>query len=66
MPSGTWRTVSLDPPEVGRADGLAYALFAPRDEPARGGVVVIHGADSVKESHYDFARRLRAVGLAAV
>ncbi|HEV2999489.1 MAG TPA: alpha/beta fold hydrolase [Solirubrobacteraceae bacterium] len=55
-----------DRPELGRRDGLAYALFAPRDGPAAGGVVVIHGADSVKESHYDFARKLRAVGLAAV
>ena len=64
MPSGTWRTVSSDPPELGRRDGLAYALFAPPE--ARGGVVVIHGADSVKESHFDFARKLRSVGIAAV
>ncbi len=66
MPSGTWRTVSHDPPELGRRDGLAYALFTPREEPATGGVVIVHGADSVKESHYDFARKLRAVGMAAV
>ena len=65
MPSGTWRTVSSEPPELGRRDGLAYALFAPA-EPAPGGVVILHGADSAKESHFDFARKLRAHGIAAV
>jgi len=64
MPSGTWRTVSADPPELGRVDGLSYALFAP--EAAAGGVVILHGADSVKESHFDFARKLKAHGIAAV
>src|SRR5687768_5763738 len=63
MPSGTWRTVSIDPPELGRRDGLAYALFAA--EPP-GGVVIIHGADSAKESHFDFARKLRAHDIGAV
>ena len=66
MPSGTWRTVSADPPELGRRDGLSYALFTPADEEAIGGVVIIHGADSVKESHFDFARKLKAHGIAAV
>ncbi len=46
-------------------DGLAYALFAPDGTP-RGGVVILHGAGSTKESHFDFARRCRAAGLAAV
>jgi alpha-beta hydrolase superfamily lysophospholipase len=49
-------------------DGLAYALWLP--EPAQravsGGVVVLHGAGSCKESHYDFARAAIAVGLAAL
>ena len=59
------RLVSIAPPEdVGRRDGLAYALFSP-PEPA-GGVIVLHGAGSVKESHYDFARLCRSAGLAAV
>ncbi|HEX2084537.1 MAG TPA: alpha/beta fold hydrolase [Solirubrobacteraceae bacterium] len=66
MPSGTWRTISTEPPELGRRDGLAYALFAPAEQQATGGVVIVHGADSSKESHYDFARKLRAVGVAAV
>jgi len=62
MPS---RTVSIEPPELGFVDGLAWALFRP-DGPAAGGVVVLHGADSVKESHYGFARACRAGGMNAV
>jgi pimeloyl-ACP methyl ester carboxylesterase len=59
------RTVSIEPPELGVADGLAYALFTPAGE-CSGGVVILHGADSAKESHYDFARLLRSSGVAAV
>jgi uncharacterized protein len=55
-----------DPPaEVGERDGLAYALFLPAEE-SRGGVVILHGAGSCKESHFDFARAARGAGLAAV
>jgi alpha-beta hydrolase superfamily lysophospholipase len=55
-----------DPPqELGRRDGLAYALFLPPGEPL-GGVVIVHGASSCKESHFDFARALRGNGIAAV
>jgi pimeloyl-ACP methyl ester carboxylesterase len=60
------RSVHVEPPaELGTRDGLAYALFLPRDAPA-GGVVILHGAGSCKENHFDFARALRAAGLAAV
>ncbi len=60
------RTFHVDPPaEIGEHEGLAYALFLPDGEPA-GGVVILHGAGSSKESHYDYARRLRGHGLAAV
>ncbi len=59
------RTVLVDPPELGVVDGLAWALFRP-DRPAPGGVVLLHGADSVKESHYGFARACRGAGLTAV
>jgi pimeloyl-ACP methyl ester carboxylesterase len=60
------RTVSVEPPaDQGRLDGLAYALFLP-DGPAAGGVVVLHGADSTRESHFEFARLCRTSGLAAV
>ena len=53
------------PPELGTRDGLSYALFRPEgDAPA--GVVVVHGANSAKESHFDFARHLRAAGLVAL
>lgn len=72
-------TVAL-PTERGRAGGLAYALWmpaagrAPAAAPAAGpapaaaraGVVILHGAGSAKESHYDFARALVSAGLAAL
>ena len=60
------RTLSIQPPsEQGKRDGLAYALFLPDGE-AAGGVVVLHGADSQRESHFAFARECRSAGLAAV
>jgi alpha-beta hydrolase superfamily lysophospholipase len=53
------------PPELGTRDGLSYALFKPDGDPPAG-VVIVHGADSAKESHFDFARNLRAAGLVAL
>jgi uncharacterized protein len=53
------------PPQLGEQDGLAYALFLPDEEP-RAGVVILHGAGSAKESHFDFARGCRADGMAAL
>jgi pimeloyl-ACP methyl ester carboxylesterase len=53
------------PPELGELDGLSYALFLP-DGPPRAGVVILHGAGSAKESHFDFARGCRADGMAAL
>jgi uncharacterized protein len=53
------------PPELGELDGLAYALFTPEGEP-RAGVVILHGAGSAKESHFDFARGCREDGIAAL
>jgi alpha-beta hydrolase superfamily lysophospholipase len=53
------------PPELDVHDGLAYALFLPEGEPDVG-VVVLHGAGSSKESHFDFARGCRADGIAAL
>ncbi len=53
------------PPEIGVHDGLAYALFVP-DEAPDAGVVILHGAGSAKESHFDFARLCRESGLAAL
>jgi fermentation-respiration switch protein FrsA (DUF1100 family) len=53
------------PPELGTHDGLSYALFLPDDQPA-GGVVIPHGAGSVKESHFDFGRLCRSYGMAAL
>jgi uncharacterized protein len=53
------------PPELGTSDGLSYALFLPEGEP-EAGVVVLHGAGSAKESHFDFARGCRDDGMAAL
>jgi alpha-beta hydrolase superfamily lysophospholipase len=59
------RRPTPDPPaRTGHHEGLAYALFLPEDEP-RGRMVILHGAGSCKESHFDFARSARAAGLAA-
>ena len=52
-------------PELGTQDGLAYALFLPESEPDVG-IVILHGAGSAKESHFDFARGCRADGMAAL
>ncbi|MCW3004267.1 MAG: lysophospholipase [Conexibacter sp.] len=63
------RTVRAEPPaEVGKTAGLAWARFEAggSDSPATAGVVVLHGADSRKESHFDFARACAAGGLAAL
>jgi alpha-beta hydrolase superfamily lysophospholipase len=72
------RTVEAPrPAQSGRHDGLAYSLWLPTGERPgsrvkgpvprpRGGVVVLHGARSCKESHYDYARVLMAAGLAAL
>ncbi len=63
---GPMRTAPDEPPaDIGTRDGLAYALFLP-ERPPPGAVVVLHGAGSQKENHYDFARECRAAGLAAV
>jgi pimeloyl-ACP methyl ester carboxylesterase len=60
------RTVKVEPPaELGVEDGLSFALFLPASEPLAT-VVVLHGANSCKESHFDFARACRADGLAAI
>jgi uncharacterized protein len=62
------RTVKAPlPARTGRSDGLAYSLWLPPPEKVTlGGVVVLHGAGSCKESHHDYARALIAAGLAAV
>lgn len=53
------------PPALGTQDGLSYALFLPDEEPVAG-VVIVHGAGSAKESHFDFGRAARASDMAAV
>jgi uncharacterized protein len=55
------------PTELKVLDGLAYSLWTPPStEPPRGGIVILHGAGSCKESHYDFARAAVTAGFAAL
>jgi uncharacterized protein len=62
------RTITpVVPREIAVHDGLAYSLWlAANDRADRGGVVILHGAGSCKESHYDYARLLVSVGYGAV
>jgi pimeloyl-ACP methyl ester carboxylesterase len=62
------RTVRAEgPAETGEHDGLAWARFEPAGgREAAAGVVVLHGADSRKESHFDFCRACAGGGLAAL
>ena len=61
------RTITpVRPAELSTHNGLAYALWLPDRAPLRGGVVILHGAGSCKESHYDFCRALLPLGLASV
>jgi len=57
--------VPRPPTERGVRGGVAYGLFSPAGEP-RGAVMVLHGAGSVKENHYPFARACAAARLAAL
>ena len=52
-------------PTLGTREGLSYALFLPEGQPDVG-VVVLHGAGSAKESHFDFGRAARTLGMAAL
>ena len=68
------------PSRSGVHEGLAYNVFLPAGDVVRSselaryegrnlripGVVILHGADSSRLSHLDFARRCAARGLAAV
>ncbi len=60
------RTATIaQPAEMAVHDGLAYSLWLPDREP-RGGVVILHGAASCKESHHDYARFGLPAGFAAI
>ena len=62
------RTVNpVLPAATGHHRGLAYTLWMPDSRTApTGGVAVLHGAGSCKESHHDFARVAIGAGLAAI
>lgn len=55
----------LPPTASGTHHGLAWTSFAPKGT-LRGVVLVLHGADSVKENQFDFARAAATAGLLAV
>lgn len=59
------RPAPAGPSRMATHAGLAYALWLPSGPP-EGSVLVIHGADSCQESHFDFARAARSHGLAAL
>lgn len=60
------RIVHGQPPSAtGVHHGLAWAAFAPPRQ-THGAVLVLHGADSVKENQFDFARAASLAGLLAV
>jgi uncharacterized protein len=54
------------PARTGVADGISYALWMPAEPEPSGGIVIVHGAGSSKENHYDFARAAIAHRLAAL
>ena len=55
------------PREIAVHDGLAYSLWLPDEgREVRGGVVILHGAGSCKESHHDYARLLVSARYAAI
>lgn len=58
------RTIDA-PVQTGVHHGLAYALWLPDSTPL-GGMIVLHGAGSRKENHFDYGRAARAAGLAAI
>ena len=60
------RTVTpARPTELAVRGGLAYSLWLPGGTArVRGGIVIVHGAGSCKESHHDFARAALAAGFA--
>jgi alpha-beta hydrolase superfamily lysophospholipase len=62
------RTVTpVLPTELGRQTGLSYAFWAPAEgRVARAGILILHGAGSCKERHYDFARAALALDLAVI
>jgi alpha-beta hydrolase superfamily lysophospholipase len=61
------RTITpVQPTEVGVHEGLAYSLWLPKAGAPPGGVAILHGAGSCKESHHDFARACIAAGFAAI
>jgi alpha-beta hydrolase superfamily lysophospholipase len=61
------RTVTpVRPARTGTHRGLAFALWLAPGRAASVGIVVLHGAGSCKENHYDFARAAMSSGFGAL
>jgi pimeloyl-ACP methyl ester carboxylesterase len=61
------RTVRAEgPAAAGRDDDLSWVRFEPTGSDAGAGVVVLHGAASSKDSHFDYLRACAASGLHAL
>lgn len=55
------------PAEIAEHAGLSYSFWLPEGgRRPQAGVVILHGAGSCKENHYDFARAVIASGWAAL
>ena len=67
VPRGLRTITPVLPSEMRMQDGLAYSLWLPEAALApRGGIVILHGADSCKENHHDFARAALGAGFATL
>lgn len=63
---GSRVVVPVRPAQIAHEDGISFALWLPAEGEPTAGIVVVHGAGSAKENHYDFARAALAQGLAAL
>jgi hypothetical protein len=59
-------TPPQQPDELGKLDGIAYALWLPYEKGPAPAVIILHGAGSQKENHVDYARAAVAHGFAAL
>jgi alpha-beta hydrolase superfamily lysophospholipase len=64
--SRRWLPAPKPPTDGGEAEGRPYLRWLPDSPPPWPGMLIVHGAGSVKENHADFARACAAAGWAAL
>lgn len=64
-PMSNARPAPVPPSAEGVEDGLVWTRFDPASDPV-GGVVILHGAGSRRENHFDVARAHAGAGLSAI